>query len=460
MSVRSRVGSLIRDRGLVEGAARRAVALVPLPRRLGAEFRRFYAELEAAQWMSSAELRERQLRALRQTLDFAYAHSPFYRRLWDEHGVHPRDARTLEEFGARFPLVDRDALFHARDLTVPVRGMTRASTSGTTGTPFQFWIDPGSNARELAAIFHQWSRAGFRPGDTRVEMRGLQIRPIAELPDWGVVRFSVVNMHDHVDAMVRYLNRRRIRFIHGYPSAIAKFALLLRERGLRLDYPVQGVFFASEQVYDWQADAVTEVLAPATLLAHFGTAERVVLGAWCEHARAYHFLNPYGVVEFAPGGEIVGTSLINRATPFVRYRLTDVALEVDPAPCALCGRGYAPLVRRVGGRLEDFLRTERGEMVPPAVVTFPFKALRRIQATQIEQDERGDLLLRYVAAPSADAAGLGSERETLSSGLRTVLGQSVAVRFEEVPELPVTAAGKVKWIVSRARGAQMERENA
>jgi phenylacetate-CoA ligase len=40
---------------------------------------------------------------LQETLDWVYAHSPYYRRLFDAAGVHPGDLRSYEEFRALVP---------------------------------------------------------------------------------------------------------------------------------------------------------------------------------------------------------------------------------------------------------------------------------------------------------------------------------------------------------------------
>lgn len=455
--------SLARLRGLalgsrVERLSRRAISLWPYARRLGGDFWQFYDYLQEAQHHSPDRLREEQFRALTGTVAWVYERSGFYRRLWDAHGVGPRDLRAPEDL-ARFPVVTRDDLFHATELDVPSKGRMVTSTSGTTGTPFRFWTDRRSASLELAAIFHQWSRAGFRPGDLRVELRGFQLEPIVEYPDHAMVRFSVVNMEAHLDAMVAYLNRRRVPFLHGYPSAISKFSGLLQDRGIELEYPVRGVFLASEAVYDGQVEAIEQVLAPEHVIAHFGTAERVVLGAWCERARTYHFLDPYGVFEQGRDGEIIGTSLIVRATPFVRYRLSDVAQDVSTAPCPACGRGYSPVVGSIAGRLEDYLVTERGEAIPPAVVTFAFKGLRAIRACQLVQRIDRSIVVRcVVAAGSADV--VEGERAQLRNELQRLLGTSIPVSFEEVEEIAPTASGKVKWIVSEIHGAAIHRDAA
>ncbi|HEX5870822.1 MAG TPA: hypothetical protein VFY65_10420, partial [Longimicrobium sp.] len=331
-----------------ETLVRRVVALWPYAWRQEPAFWEFYRLLEETQHLPPGRLAEMQFERVQSMLHWAYERSGFYRRLYDEHGVHPREIQSPDDFARRIPAVERAQLAAAPDLQVPMPRAIAASTSGTSGTAFQFTVDRPGYAMEQAAIFHQWARAGFRPGDLRVELRGFQVEPVRHYPDHGVVRLSVVNMEAHLPRMVRLIDRMGIRFLHGYPSALAKLALLMRDRGLQLARPPRGVLLASENVFDWQTEIIDEVLAPETLMAHYGQAEKVVLGGWCEHRRAYHFLPLYGMLEQGAAGEVIGTGLINRATPVIRYRLTDVLLDRSDAPCPSCGRGLTPVVERIG----------------------------------------------------------------------------------------------------------------
>lgn len=436
-------------RPALEESLRRVRALWPYAWRQPAAFWEFYRLLEATQHAPPGELAEMQFARVRAMLHWAYERSGFYRRLYDAHGVHPRDIHTPGDFARRVPVVERAQLSAAPDLQVRLRRRVPASTSGTSGSPFAFTVDRDGNAMEQAAIFHQWARAGFRPGDLRVELRGFQVEPVRHFPEHNVVRLSVVNMEAHLPAMVALIDRMRVRFLHGYPSALAKLALLMRERGLRLARPPRGVLLASEDVFDWQTEIIDEVLAPRTLMAHYGQAEKVVLGAWCEHRRAYHFLPLYGLLETGPSGEVVGTGLVNRATPVIRYRLSDVLVGRSEVPCAACGRGLTPVVERVGGRMEDYLVDHKGELVPPAVVTFPFKTLRFIRSAQVVQEADRSIVLRCVQRPGPHDE-VEAERAALRRDFGRLLGASIPVRFEVVDELPLTSAGKLRWIVSEA----------
>ena len=52
--------------------------------------------LEATQWLDAPRLHELQLARLREHLRFAYLHTPYYRELFDRHGIRPEAVRGLE----------------------------------------------------------------------------------------------------------------------------------------------------------------------------------------------------------------------------------------------------------------------------------------------------------------------------------------------------------------------------
>jgi phenylacetate-CoA ligase len=427
----------------------RIISLYPFSYRQGKAFRDFYVLLNTTQNMSTEKLQSLQFQKLKELLHFAYTYSPFYKELYDSHGVNLKNIQTFDDFKKSIPLVTKDILQKANSLNIPYKKQSILSTSGTTGSPFQFPINPSGQAMEMAAIYHQWIRAGFGPEDRRVELRGVQVQPIAVLPHLNVVRFSIINMEDSLKQMVDYLNKSHIGFIHGYPSAIAKFAFLLRENNLSLQYPLQGVFLASENVYSWQTEIIREVLNPKQIIAHYGNAERIALGAWCEKKEAYHFIPLYGYVERGPRGELIGTSFINRCTPFIRYQTSDILLDWSERPCSDCSRGYVPLVKEIGGRLEDYLLDDKNEQIPPAVATFPFKSLRAIQTVQIIQHKDKNLTLQCTL--SHDRQYLKNDQKTISDGLHQVLGRSIEIEFDFVDQIPLTDACKFKWIISHAQ---------
>lgn len=452
------LASLVKSNKTTELWARELISIWPYTRRLGKDFWQYYKLLNETQFLSMDKLKELQLSQLKKVLTHAYTNSGFYKNLYDEYGVNINSIQSFEDF-KQIPIVDKKMLRKANNLTVPNKKIHMINTSGTTGSPFQFYSDATGTSMELAAIFHQWMRIGFKPGDLRIEMRGFQMDPIRYYPDSNIIRFSIIKMNSNIKLMVDLMNRYQVPFIHGYPSAIAKFAMLCKENQLKLNYHLQGVLLASEIVYEWQVDLIREVLEPTKIIAHYGNAERVALGAWCEHSQVYHFLPLYGYVEKGTSGELIGTGFLNTATPFIRYRMTDIMEDFTEEVCPYCGRGYFPLVKNIGGRIEEYLIDEKGELIPPAVLTFPFKQIKSIKSLQIEQLENKNLIIRIVAAEGA-YNHLIKEKEEITNGFKLILGSSIEIEFENVKEILLTDSCKYKWITSKASKSKKDTINA
>ena len=63
----------------------------------GSRHLRYLKYLERTQFDAPEVIRLRQLTRLKQTLRHAYATVPFYRRAWDDAGIHPTDVRSLDD---------------------------------------------------------------------------------------------------------------------------------------------------------------------------------------------------------------------------------------------------------------------------------------------------------------------------------------------------------------------------
>jgi phenylacetate-CoA ligase len=445
--------SFIKKNKYIERICREIISMKPFIKRCSKDFWDYYNLLNSVESLDINKVRELQFQQLRDLLNYSYKNSLFYQRLFDEHGVILSQIQSFEDFKKDVPIVNKAMIRESQNITIPIKGMKLVTTSGTTGSPFQFYIDPAGNDKEMAAIFYQWARIGFKPGDCRIEMRGYQEEPIVHYPDKAVVRFSIINMEKNIHDMVSYINRSGIKFIHGYPSAIYKFILLLKRYNLVITHPIMGVMLASENVYDWQINEIEEGLKPKALIAHYGNAEEVALGAWCEKNQAYHFIPLYGYVEKGERNELIGTGFINKATPLIRYQMTDTLDNFAVHPCSDCRRTLFPVVDKIGGRIEEYLVNENDELIPPAVVTFPFKHLEVIKGIQIIQLEDKNILIKYLGQDSEE---LKHEIKVIVRDLQPLFGNSIRVNIEYVQDIPLNDNCKFKWIINRYKYSSMK----
>lgn len=437
----------------VIAAARRILAIVPLSFRLGKGFWRWYAFLEESESWPADRLLEYQLLHLRTLLSELRRTSAFYRERLRELDIERLD--SLETFRACVPTLSRDEFRNRfaelRSTEWQQQAVKKCQTSGTTGSALQFYHRADDAQREWAAICHQWKRVGYAAGSSRrAEFRGLTSpgKLVEVFPEQHMIRCSILHLREeHVRHYAGEIRRHGTDFYHGYPSALYLLAREICARSLDFPQPA-AILLASEQVHDWQVAQIEKAFPEAKIFAHYGCAERTVLAGWCEHRREYHVLPQYALVEVDPtNSEIIGTNLFNSINGFVRYRMSDTALQTETGVCPDCGRAYSPRLIELGGRWEDYLYSPQRGWIPPAIVTYALKSLHAIHEIQIVQNEKGALLVRHTVAPAAVAAAVEHERQIVAADLAHLFGPEMRVRFEQADGFARSATGKFRWII-------------
>ena len=226
--------------------------LIPYEKRLGKVFWDTYNFLQESQWWSKAQLEEYQMRQLEKLLNHAYENVPYYRRVFDERGLKPKDIQNLGDLG-KLPYLTKDIFreyFNTKKIiskNINLLKLPMSHTSGTTGKPLQFYVNKDTEAKEWAFICHQWSRVGYKPGDKRIEFRGSvnQKKPIFYGKLGNILRFSpIIENKEKAKLYLRKMEEFGAEFLHGYPGAIASFALLIKQYKLNINFKLKAILFA------------------------------------------------------------------------------------------------------------------------------------------------------------------------------------------------------------------------
>jgi phenylacetate-CoA ligase len=427
--------------------ARYVLALLPPKwRYLDREFVAYLGQLRESETRPVEAMREFQFENVRRLVTNAYERLPFYRHKYDAADFSPTQLRSFADITQIPPLTKDELREFSRSIAALGKrtGQLEAFTSGTTGKAITIYTNRAALSRELASICYQWARVGYDPADGRVELRGFlpDDCDYRYFPDVRILRVNIVKLSEsNVHDVVARIRRSGYRFLHGYPSALYKFAKLLEAKSIELR--PDALMMASEVVYDWQLTQIERVFPRARKIAHYGQAEHVALGAW-ETTRGYHFIPSYGLCENGPGGEIIGTGFTNDVMPLIRYRTSDVATGFNAEPQ---GRATLfPVVAQVLGRQEDMTYTVNGDIVPPAIVTFPFKQLSQVRAAKLIQHE----LSRFQLILESNGAEVAQDDENaLLVGLRAIYGSTICIDVEHTAKIATDASGKFRWIECR-----------
>lgn len=429
--------------------------------RFGESFRETMAFLDKSQWFSEEELVEYQNRRLQNLVKHAYDTVPFYRRRMDECSLKPADIRTREDL-RRFPVLTRDDVRHNwKDMISKAyrrSDLVLGHTSGTTGSPLEFFWDKELCVFNNAVDWRQKKWAGLTLGEPYAVLLGRVVVPIhwRKPPFWRTnhiqnqLWMSVFHMSgENLGLYVDKLRKFRPKLIEGYPSSVYILARYLKS--IKEDLPLTAVLTSSETLFDFQKEVIEEVFS-CRIFDFYGMAERVIFASECEHHEGKHINSEYGITEILDNGRnpvgkqqigrLVGTSLHNYGMPFIRYETSDVSAFLEEK-CS-CGRNL-PLMKDVTTKAEDIVVTRDGRLVSPSALTHPFKPLHGVEMSQIVQDDVDRILVKIVKGRDFD----NSQVEGLLKSLKERLGEETNVEIEFVESIPKTAAGKYRWVVSR-----------
>lgn len=414
----------------------------------------FYNETES--WTLD-KIKESQFLQLKKTLTEINKTSDYYSQKWKD--INIEKIYSIDDFTNEIPFIDRnefrDNYKKIISKNINLKNLSKSSTSGTTGTALQFYHTLEDNSREWAAICHQWKRVGYDPAHSlRAEFRGLNSngRLINYYPKQNMIKCSILHLkQQHLKIYAEQISKYNINYYHGYPSAIYLLSREILNSKIYFPQP-KGILLASEQVFDWQIKTIKEAFFNSKIFAHYGCAERTVLGAWCEGEQAYHMLPQYSIVEIDKiTGEIVGTNLFNTINGFIRYKMTDSVIEYDDSFCKTCSKPYFPIIKKMAGRTEDYLYSIEKGKIPPAIVTYPLKNLKAINEIQFIQRSKEKILVKYNTIQYFDRKKLLNEIEVITSGLVDIFGKKTNFIFEECKCFKRDSSGKFKWIISNIK---------
>jgi phenylacetate-CoA ligase len=394
-----------------------------------------------AQWSEWSEER------LSFILERAINDVPYYRDLQEvsELGNHSSLANRLTQW----PILEKSELrksskdFVADD--VSLWRMFRDHTGGTTGTAQDIWLKRETIHRQYAlfeARVRRWN--GLSRHDRWGMVGGQLILPFSRRkpPFWvwnaGMNQLYLSPYHLAEEFIPHYLdaiNKYRVRYILGYPSALNTIARWILENKKEREISLDLIVTNSEPLYQYQRDVI-EAAFGCRAVETYGMGEAVAAASECEKG-SMHLWPEYGIVEVIDG-EFICTGLLNADMPLIRYRVGDRG-KISDARCE-CDRNL-PIVESIEGRSDDVLFGADGREVGTIGPVFS-KNLPILEA-QVIQHRNRDLTVRYVPLKGfSESHGI-----ELTNRLRERLGD-LPVVLEKVRAIPRTSSGKFRAVVS------------
>lgn len=426
--------------------------------------------LDAIEIASRDEIAALQLKRMKLSLRHAYDNVPFYKKSFDDAGVHPDDLKDLSDL-AKFPFTVKNDLrdnYPFKMFAVPREKVARIhASSGTTGQPTVVGYTQTDLDNWGGVVARSLRAAGLKPGDMLHNAYG-----------YGLFTGGL-GIHLGADALglSTYpvsggMTPRQVRLIDDFKpkgitvtpsyslSILDEFAtqgLDPRECSLEV-----GIFGAEpwtnamrgeiEQAFDMHAVDIyglSEVMGPGVSMECVETKDG--LHIWEDHFFP-EIVDPETGEPVAEGeqGELVFTSLTKEAFPIIRYRTRDLT-RLRPGTARSMRR-----MEKVTGRSDDMI-------ILRGVNIFPTQIEEALMATpglaphfQIELSRPGRMDQMRVLCECADASVSVEARQaavkTMSALIKQTVGISAKVDVTDVGGVPRSEGKAVRIVDNRPKG--------
>jgi phenylacetate-CoA ligase len=416
------------------------------------------AALPALLWHPRAragQVQEYRARRLRQVVRHAYRTVPFYRELFDRHGIRPESIRSPDDLW-RLPITSRDDVQHLAPDRIVAGGLLPERlilhrTSGSTGRPltirrtrleervlwflrYRALMHLGVRPRDVIAVL-----AFQRPGDRLMD----RLRRVANLA--GLLRIVKLDCRLPPLTLARRLEAVGADLVAGFPGVLMEVAAAMTANGIDAVRP-RLVTTGGEVMTAHMRGAIGRAFR-APVFDLYGCYESGLIASECRHTGDMHVCDDGVIVEVladgkpvVPGaaGEIVLTTLHSFAMPFIRYRIGDIVTR--GAERCSCGQPFSTL-RSIQGRMIDYLRLPGGRLLHPyEIVASLLPEYGWIRAFRVVQEHERLIVLEVNAAAVPDPVQVADLRGRIASSA----GPDVTVRLELVPAIHREPNGKFR----------------
>jgi phenylacetate-CoA ligase len=421
----------------------------------------YWRKMEHSQYLQRSDLQALQWERLREILKYAFERNQFYRNCFKESNLHPSDIKSPEDL-KKIPILEKKEIQKDPKRLISSGydppSLLKFKTGGSTGRSIEIYLtEECSELRNAVARRHdRWT--GWEVGEPIGAVWGNPKLP-ATLKDQmrsrllcPTIYLDTMNMTDEaVKAFAREWKKVRPTLLFGHAHSLYVLAKYVRDLAISEIQP-KGILSTSMMLLPHERKFMEEVFG-VKIFDRYGCEEVSLIASECERHEGLHLNIEHLFIEFLkndgtdvmPGeeGQIVVTDLMNKAMPFIRYRVEDVGTPSERT-CS-CGRGL-PLMEKVTGRVADFLIREDGSRV--AGVSIIENTLTRIPGVdqmQIIQEELGLIVLNIVPGANFNTR---MEQE-LKNYFKGLFNLRVKVEVKRVKEIPAERSGKYRFSICK-----------
>ncbi|ACB86086.1 phenylacetate--CoA ligase family protein [Natranaerobius thermophilus] len=356
-----------------------------------------------------------------------------------------------------FPIIQKSTLKKYHDSFVSKiyeeKNLISVTTSGSYGTPMEFYQTKNKKQRQVAEIIYFNSWAGFEVGMKHAFI-GVRGKNKLTSKIQNKIYLAPHTLNESILQKYRnILKRNNIKCIIGYPSTMKSIAeYCLKHKDSPNDFNIKSIITTSEPLMDRE---LIETVFGCKIYNRYSTYELGVIAKECGNQSDYFHLNKMSyIIEVLkldkdepciPGekGRVVVTDLYSHAMPLIRYDTGDIVKLPKTEEKCSCDIGLKT-IKNVEGRVIDIIRNTNGDKVTPFLINSITRDINTIQQFQFIQKGTTKYVINLIIQDSFDY----EDKERFMNRLRNLLGKDADIEVNYVSEIPLLPSGKRKYIIN------------
>lgn len=355
---------------------------------------------------------------------------------------------------SKFPIINKENLKKELNSFISNKfnkdELVTATTSGSTGSPFTYYLTKDKKYRQNAEIifFNNW--AGCDVGTKHGYVRVTKTKSKMKLFMQNEILMDPTSINNEwLEKQRQKLLNRGIESLIGYPSAILALAEYCNKKGDKPEqFNLKGIITSSETLYASTRKLIKETFG-CDVISRYSTEEFGVLAHECTVENLHHVNELSYVVEILdidsdksvnPGelGRVVVTDLFSHAMPLIRYDTGDLAVLGEECNCCMKGM----VLERIEGRRIETIYDTKGERVSAFAINGAMRDLKEVYQYQFIQDSPKLNTLKLCTSKTFN------EEELIIKRFKDILGEGSNINIEHVDEIPKLKSGKRPYIIS------------
>ena len=337
-------------------------------------------------------------------------------------------------------------------------------TSGSSGNPFIFAKDKYAHALTWAHIIWLYQQHGINVNSS-LEARFYGIprdfigHKKEQLKDLlaNRYRFDIFDLSEkNLHRFLKLFQVKPFEYINGYTSSIVLFAKFLKDQNLILKEvcpTLKLCITTSEMLFNKDRKLLEKQLG-VPIANEYGASELGVIafenekGEWQLNQKTLYVevLDDSGsVLPYGEEGNVVITSLYNKAHPFIRYQIGDRGIIDEKS------HPKAPILKSLTGRTNEFAVLPSGKKVPALSLYYVTKSVIEdsgfVKEIKIIQEEVSKFTIQYKASDQLDA----HQKKSIIKAIEEYLEKGISVKFDHIDELERSKSGKLKQFTSKVK---------